>query len=449
MTEPRDFTITEALKRIECGELTAVNLLKSCFERIRQREETIHAWVCLNEDKAFEEARQLDQQLQQRHEIKPLHGIPVGVKDIIHVQGMITTAGCKAYTPLTPDADAACIAQLRAAGAIIIGKTQTTAFANNDPTITRNPWNPEHTPGGSSSGSGAAVADRMCLAALGSQTGGSLLRPAAYNGIVGLKPTYGHVSLDGVIPVSWTLDHIGPHTRCVEDAALLIKIMKDPRPSPFGHTPSIEDLSNPDFRIPPTLGYINEFFEDEAAPEMKSRMTEVCARLRKAGAKIIDLRLPKSVTGASSAHRIIMETELASYHRENFKARGEDYPPNIRFRIERGLTLIGHTYVDAIHLRRQFQLDMAAKLTQIDAALMISAHSSAPKGLSSTGSHIPQLLWSFSGFPAIAIPSGLDANGMPIGIQLVAGPQAESRLTAVAGWCETIFNFDYCPIDRG
>ena len=443
MTEPRELTIVEALNQMRKARLTAVQLVESCLERIHQREETVHAWVSRYEQQALEEARRLDRLFQKSGKLKTLHGIPVGIKDIIHVKGMKTTAGCSVYPAHIAEKDADCVKRLRAAGAIILGKTETTAFANNDPTITRNPWNPDHTPGGSSSGSGAAVADRMCLAALGSQTGGSLLRPAAYNGIVGLKPTYGKISLEGVIPVSWTLDHIGPHTRCVEDAALLIQIMKDPRPSLFGHIPKI--LSKTEHRLPPALGYIHEFFENEATPAMKSHITEVCNRLRKAGAKIVDLGFPKSFKGAAEAHRMIMQTELASYHREYFKARRKDYPPNIRSRIERGLTLLGHEYVDAIHLRRQFQTDMAEKLTHVNAALMIAAHSSAPKGLSSTGSHAPLMPWSFSGFPAIAVPSGLDSNGMPMGIQLVAGPQGESRLTAAAGWCETIFNFNHLP----
>jgi len=445
MTEPRDLTISEALNRIGRGELTAVALLESCLERIRQREETVRAWVSVHADKALEEARRQDRQMQSGDAIKPLQGIPIGVKDIIHVRGMATTAGCKAYTPFFPEKDAACVARLRAAGAIIIGKTQTTPFANNDPAITRNPWNPAHTPGGSSSGSGAAVADRMCPAALGSQTGGSLLRPAAYNGVVGLKPTYGHISLEGVIPVSWTLDHIGPLARCVADAALLVQVMQDREPSPFGHMPGGADLLGADFRMPPTLGYIPEFFEDEATPQMKSHLAEICARLQKAGAKLVKLVFPESFKGASQAHRTIMETELGAYHRENFKARRKDYPSNIRARIERGLTLPGHLYVDAVHLRRRFQTDMAGRLSGLDAALMISAHSSAPAGLASTGSHLPLMPWSFSGFPAVSIPSGLDQNKLPMGIQLVAGPRQEGRLAAAAGWCEEVIDFTSRP----
>lgn len=443
MSEPRDLTIVEALDQIKKSKLTSVQLIESCLERIHQREETLHAWISLYEREALEEARRLDKSFQKSGKLKPLHGIPMGVKDIIHVKGMKTTAGCRAYSAHMSEKDADCVKRLRTAGAVILGKTETTAFANNDPTITRNPWNPEHTPGGSSSGSGAAVADRMCLAALGTQTGGSLLRPAAYNGIVGYKSTCGYISLDGVIPVSWTLDHVGPHARCVQDAALLIHIMKDPRPSLFGHMP--KKLSRREPKIPPVLGYMHEFFEDDATQEMKAHIRKIKNRLQKAGAKIVDLRFPESFQGAAEAHRIIMQTELASYHRENFKSRRKDYPPNIRERIKRGLTLPGHAYVDAVHLRRRFQFDMAEKFVHIDAALMIPAHGSAPKGLSSTGSHAPLMPWSFSGFPAIAIPSGLDAIGMPMGLQLVAGPREESRLTAVAAWCEKIINFNHRP----
>ncbi len=215
MQEPRDLTIQDAVLQMQAGELTAVGLVESCLERIRAREATVRAWVEVYEQAALDEARRCDLEARQGRWRGPLHGIPFGIKDIIHVRGMWTRAGTPVYPAHVADEDAPVIARLRHAGAIFLGKTETTPFANNDPAITRNPWNPEHTPGGSSSGSGAAVADRMCPAALGTQTGGSLLRPAAYNGIVGFKATYGVVSNDGVIPNSWSLDHVGVHARCV------------------------------------------------------------------------------------------------------------------------------------------------------------------------------------------------------------------------------------------
>ena len=215
--EPRELTIREAGELMQAGGLTAERLLESCLERIDAREGTIHAWVEVSDREALAEARRCDRELRAGNRRGPLHGIPVGVKDIIDVKGQWTRCGTPVYPARMPAEDAPVIARLRHAGAIFLGKTETTPFANNDPAITRNPWNPEHTPGGSSSGSGAAVADRMCLLALGTQTGGSLLRPAAYNGIVGFKATYGAVSNEGVLPNSWSLDHVGFHVRSASD----------------------------------------------------------------------------------------------------------------------------------------------------------------------------------------------------------------------------------------
>ena len=445
MPEPRELTIIEALAQMKEGRLTAVRLVESCLERIRQREETIHAWTNLYEQQALEEAQRLDEEFQKTGKIRPLHGIPMGIKDIIDVQGMQTTAGCAAYPAHVAETDAGCIQKLRAAGAIILGKTETTPFANNDPTITRNPWNPEHSPGGSSSGSGAAMGDRMCLAALGSQTGGSLLRPAAYNGCVGLKTTYSYISLDGVVPVSWTMDHVGPIARSVADAALLCTVMKDLEPNPFGYMIRPDSTPSKDESAAPRLGYIQEFFEDEATPEMKAHLTDVREKFAAAGARIIQLNFPESFSQAPSSHRTILETELADYHRLPFETGKDKYPPNISVRIERGLTIPGYQYVNALHLRIKFQEEMAKQLSTVDAALMITALSTAPKGLGSTGSHAPLMPWSFSGFPSITVPSGLDRIGLPYGIQLAASPFDEDRLIKVASWCEKVLSFSHSP----
>ena len=237
MQEPRELTIREAGERMKAGKLTAERLVESCLERIHAREDTIHAWVEVYEQEALAEARRCDRELQEGKPRGPLHGIPLGVKDIIDVRGQYTRCGTPVYPATVPGEDALAVARLRNAGAIFLGKTETTPFANNDPTITRNPWNPEHTPGGSSSGSGAAVADRMCPAALGTQTGGSLLRPAAYNGIVGFKATYGGVSTEGVLPNSWSIDHVGFHCRSVADAAILWPCMREEEPRPFARMP--------------------------------------------------------------------------------------------------------------------------------------------------------------------------------------------------------------------
>ena len=194
MSEPRELTIVDAVNRMRNGALKAEDLVASCLERIHRREGVVRAWVEIYEKQALEEARGCDADFRAGKWRGELHGIPIGVKDIIDVKGMWTRAGCAVYPPRVAESDAPAVKRIRAAGAVILGKTETTAFANNDPAVTCNPWNTGHTPGGSSSGSGAAVADRMCLAALGTQTGGSVLRPAAYNGIVGFKPTYASIS---------------------------------------------------------------------------------------------------------------------------------------------------------------------------------------------------------------------------------------------------------------
>ena len=221
MDEHSDLTISAAAIQMRQGELTAQALIESCLERIHTRENIIHAWVEVYEKTALEEARRCDQEARMGKWRGDLHGIPLGVKDIIDVKGMWTRAGTSIYPARVAEVDAPSVHRAKAAGAIILGKTETTPFANNDPTITRNPWNPAHTPGGSSSGSAAAVADRTCLAALGTQTGGSLLRPAAYTSIVGFKPTYGYISAEGVMPNSWSLDTVGVYVRCVADVEIL------------------------------------------------------------------------------------------------------------------------------------------------------------------------------------------------------------------------------------
>ncbi len=450
MPEPRDLTIAAAIHLMRRGDLTAHDLVKSCLERIHQREGTIHAWVEVDEDKALEEARRYDNEFSRGQWRGKLHGIPIGVKDIIDVKEMWTRAGCAVYPACVAEVDAQAVQPLRSEGAIILGKTETTPFANLDPTITRNPWNPEHTPGGSSSGSGAAVADRMCLAALGTQTGGSVLRPAAYNGIVGFKPTYGCISLVGVIPVAWSLDHLGSLTRSVEDANILCQIMKNDHPSPFARMPvpmnNLEKRSLNSFRSHLRLGYLKGFFEKEASPEMVEHMTSIREKFEQAGAIVSEMEPPKSFAQVDSAFRAIHHTELACYHRFFFESHRDQYPPKIKARIKEGMTIPGYQYVEALHHRLIFQREMIERLSSVDAAFMPTAPSTAPRGISSTGTPAFCQPWSFSGFPAISIPSGIDNRGLPFAVQLVGLPMKEEKLIEVASWCEQVIAFNLSPV---
>ncbi len=446
MSKPRELSVCGALDRMRTGELKAEDLVLSCLERIHQREDAIHAWVQVAEENALLEARQCDDDFRAGKWRGALHGIPIGVKDIIDVEGMWTRAGCAVYPARIAGADASAVRQARSAGAIILGKTETTAFANNDPAITRNPWNTEHTPGGSSSGSGAAVPDRMCLAALGTQTGGSVLRPSAYNGIVGFKPTYASVSLDGVIPVSWTLDHLGTLCRTVEDTMLLYSAIKDANPQPFARMP-VGSGSNDEepLRKPFRFGYFRSFVEKEADSSVRNHFESLLGKIRQAGAVVMDVEFLSSLTAAAKAHRIIMDAEMASYHREFFEKNGEDYPPNVKARIEKGMTTPGYQYIDAIRQRIAFQTELSAVLSEVDAVLSPTAPSSAPKGLSSTGSPVFCVPWSIAGFPSVTLPSGLDEQNLPLAIQIGAGPFQEKKLLSLASWCEALLPFAFSP----
>ncbi|MQY72212.1 MAG: amidase, partial [Dehalococcoidia bacterium] len=218
--QSHSLTIAEAASAIASGELTPSQLVNSCLERIDAVDGAIKAWVLVDREGALATARQLDSELARGQRRGALHGIPIGIKDIFYTAGLPTEAGSRAWAGFIPEYDATTVARLKTSGAVVLGKTHTTEFAVMDPAPTRNPWNTEHTPGGSSSGSGAGVATGMCSAALGSQTLGSVLRPAAYNGIVGFKPQHGRISIYGVVPVSPTLDHVGVLARTVKDAAL-------------------------------------------------------------------------------------------------------------------------------------------------------------------------------------------------------------------------------------
>jgi len=446
MTEPREWSIREAVDRMKSGELTAERLLESCLERIRSREQVIHAWVEIYEQAAFAAARHCDEAIRRGGQPGPLHGIPVGVKDIIDVRGQYTRCGTPVYPAHIPPTDAPAVARLRAAGAIFLGKTQTTPFANNDPTITRNPWNPEHTPGGSSSGSGAAVADRMCPLALGTQTGGSLLRPAAFNGVVGFKGTYGEVSNEGVLPNSWTIDHVGFICRSVADAALVWPYLREETPRPFARMPEPPRRSH--VRTPgspPRLGYIREFFEEEASPEVLENLAAVRESFLSNGAEIVEVALPPSFAFVIPGWDIIKQAELFAYHRALFEAHHKAYPPKLKVRLERGSAVSGHEYVEYQRHRILFQREMSRQMEAVDAVFMPVASTTAPRGLSTTGSSVFNRPWTFSGFPAMSLPTGLDANGLPFAMQMAAQPYCEETLLDVAAWCEKVLAFTAAP----
>jgi aspartyl-tRNA(Asn)/glutamyl-tRNA(Gln) amidotransferase subunit A len=440
MTEARELTLSAAAARLRSGELDAQTLLQSYLERIAQREADVKAWVRIDADEALRVARRCDREAAQGHWRGPLHGLVLGIKDIFDVQGMETRAGSDAYTPRIAASDAECVARLRAAGAIFLGKTVTTAFAMGDPGATCNPWRRQHTPGGSSSGSAAAVADRMCGAALGSQTAGSVIRPASFNGVVGFKPGYAAISVEGVIPLSWQLDHVGSLTRSVTDAWMLWQVMRSR--TVRSHVDAALQV-----RKPEKLWRVRDFFETQADAEILTALDDCCQRLAAQGIEIVEKPLPVFARdGMLDAHRMIMASDAAAFHRPGFITAGSDrYPPRIRELIEEGLQNQAIDYSAARQQRTQLIAAMNAGLNEVDAAIMPAATGPAPAGLDYTGDRLFNILSSFCGLPVVSLPVALSRLGLPLGIQLLGAEQSEDRLLEFAACCETILPFPHRP----
>src|SRR5579885_126766 len=335
-TEPSLMPLHEAARRIRTGELSPLELTESCLRQIDRLEPEIKAWVTLDREGALRQAEVLAEDARSYRFRGVLHGIPIGIKDIYFTAGMRTTAGHQSMLQFVPSYDAAVVERLKQAGAIILGKTTTTEFALMAPTATRNPWNLDHTPGGSSSGSGAAVAARMCPAAIGSQTGGSTIRPAAYCGIVGFKPTYGRISTFGMIPGSWSLDHVGIFTKTARDACTMLEVLAGFDPlditSLKDKVPPYSKLIGRASHRKPRLGLLRDFFYDNSNQDVKRNIDETVRTLRSKGANISVKNLPPIFDLVASANRAIMTSEIAAVHEEIYRLRKKDYGPKIRGR---------------------------------------------------------------------------------------------------------------------
>ena len=449
MAEPYTLSLSAAAALIRRRELSPGDYVTALLARIDAGEPALQAWVTLDREGALAAAAAREQELARGAEPGILHGVPIALKDIFYTAGLKTTACSRIYADFVPDYDATCVARLKAAGAVILGKAVTTEFATSDPSPTRNPWNREHTPGGSSSGSAVAVAAGMCPGALGSQTGGSTCRPAAYNGIVGLKPTYGRISRYGVVPVSWSLDTVGILTRRVADAALLLQAMA----GYDAKDPGSANQPVPDYAVemarwegPPRIGLLNKgYFFDRATDEVRRHTESIAQELARAGAVIAEMELPASFATAADCQRIVMNVECAAFHEQWFRHRAEEYGPRLRANIEMGMLIPAVTYLQAQRLRRQFRQDLSALAESVDALLTPATLAPAPRDLTTTGDAAFQAPWTSAGLPTITIPSGLAGDGLPLGIQLAGPPWAEGRLLAVAGWCEAALGVDLRP----
>jgi Asp-tRNA(Asn)/Glu-tRNA(Gln) amidotransferase A subunit family amidase len=438
-------TIHEAASALRQGRLTPVDLVDQCLAQIDRWEAKVKAWVFVDREGAREEAKRLTEELRRGQRRSPLHGIPIGIKDIFDVFDWPTAAGSKLWSQSIARQDADVVRRLREAGAIFLGKTVTTAYASFDPPVTRNPWDAQRTPGGSSSGSAAALVTGMCLGAIGSQTGGSITRPASYCGVAGFKPSYGLVSCAGVVPLAPSMDHPGPMARCVKDLGLLLQVIAGV--SFFG-----DGVPNYQFCLegeipPPRLGRLRGLFDDLADPAVLKMMDEVQAALaKKLPEPIAEIALPAAFGEVIANHRVIMAVEAAEFHRTRIQRHPEDYPPKIRSLIEEGMACPAPEYRRCLEHQQRLKEEMFDWFENVDALLTPATTGPAPAA-DTTGNPAFNSPWSYTGLPTVSFPTGHFAEGLPLALQLVGDHGCELQVLTAGLWCEQAL--DAKPLEAG
>jgi Asp-tRNA(Asn)/Glu-tRNA(Gln) amidotransferase A subunit family amidase len=415
-----ELTVTEIVAKIAAGEMTCEAVTRDCIERIIAREPVVKAWVKFNPELALAQAHALDSEPRRG----ALHGVPIGIKDVIDTFDMPTEMGSPIYRGHRPTADAACVALLRRAGAVILGKTATCELAGMAPAATTNPHNPAHTPGGSSSGSAAAVADVMVPAALGTQTGGSVLRPSSFCGVFGYKPTYNTFNKAGLKPAAESIDTIGWIARSIEDIALLTAVLSMDEPQP------LRSMS-----AAPRIGLCRTELWDAAQPETKNAVENAAAALSKAGAVVRDIDLPGEFTGLPALARgTINHFERAACMAFEWDNHRGALSPQMRRYIENGLKTSRVDYVAAWRRVEQCRTLLLKVFDGIDVLLTPCVPGEAPKGLASTGDPSMQAMWTALHTPTMTLPTHRGPNNLPVGIQLVAQRYDDDRLFACARW---------------
>jgi Asp-tRNA(Asn)/Glu-tRNA(Gln) amidotransferase A subunit family amidase len=427
---------SEAAKLIRDGVISSEQLVEACLKRVQEIDEQVQAWTFLDPEHALAQARSADQLRLSGQPIGPLHGVPVGIKDIFDTADMPTEFGSALYSGRTPSRDATVVSLLRAAGAVIMGKTVTTEFAYFAPGKTRNPHNPEHTPGGSSSGSAAAVAAEMVPLALGSQTNGSTIRPAAFCGVVGFKPTYGLISRHGVLMLSRALDQVGVFARTIDDMALLAEQItgydeRDPDTRPRARVPFAE-VAAEEPPLEPMFAFVKTPYWERVDQETKEGFAELIETL---GERVEEIELFPSATEAWEWHRIIMEAEMAANLAWEYEKGRDRLSEPLRALLERGQIVSAVDYQRALSQITPIHESFLELFEQrYDAILTPAAPGPAPKGLASTGDPSFCTLWTLCGMPTICLPLLEAANGLPIGVQLVGPRYGDAKLLRTSRW---------------
>jgi Asp-tRNA(Asn)/Glu-tRNA(Gln) amidotransferase A subunit family amidase len=427
---------TEAARLIRDGAISSEQLVEACLARVREVDAQIEAWAFLDPDYALQQARALDQLRLEGKPIGSLHGVPVAIKDIFDTADMPTENGSALCAGRTPSRDATVVSLLRAAGAVIMGKTVTTEFAYFSPGKTRNPHNSEHTPGGSSSGSAAAVAANMVPLAIGSQTNGSTIRPAAYCGVIGFKPSHGLISRHRVSPLSRTLDHVGLFARTIDDIALLAEQLvafdeNDPDTRPRARIP-FPAVAAEEPPLEPMFAFIKTPMWERADEDTKEGFTEIVEQL---GAQVEEVELFPSASDAWQWHQTIMSAEMAFNLAREWENNREKLSEQLRALIGRGREVRAVDYQLALRQIEPVHESFVELFEQrYDAIITPAAPGAAPKGLTSTGDPAFCTLWTYCGMPCITLPLLQSSDGLPIGVQLVGPHGGDARLLRTARW---------------
>ena len=440
---PPELSAAEAIRQMRAGEITCEALVTACLERIDEVDGDVQAWAHLDRDYALEQARQRDAARQSGRPCGPLHGVPVGVKDIFDTEGLPTENGTVLDSGRQPTADCKVVSLLGEAGAVIMGKTVTTELAVFGPGKTRNPHNTEHTPGGSSSGSAAAVAAGMVPLAVGTQTNGSVIRPAAYCGIVGFKPSHGMISRHGILALSRWLDTVGTMARNVEDAALIADVLaayddRDPDMT-IGGRARLAETAAEDPPLTPMLAFVKSPVWDQTEEATREAFAELAEFL---GEGCDDVTLPEPFERAVEWHRAIMYADLAKSFAAYFERGKDRLRRRLREMIEEGRKVLAVDYNRAVDWREVLNSGLDQVFERYDAVITPATTGEAPAGLDSTGDPVFCTLWTYCGTPTVTLPLMAGPGGLPLGVQLVGRRGDDARLLRTARWLVSRFAAD-------
>jgi len=418
-TDLNHLSATEITRRIVAGETSAVAVTEACLARIEEREGVLHAWAFIDPELALQQARECDR----AEPTGLLHGVPLGVKDIIDTHDMPTQMGSPIYAGHRPTGDAACVALVRAAGAIVLGKTVTTEFAGSFTGPTTNPHDATRSPGGSSSGSAASVADFMAPAAFGTQTGSSILRPSSYCGVIGYKPTFGAFNIGGIKPAAQSLDTLGLHTRNLDDIQLLTAVLVNRAYEPLQAPASA-----------PKIGLCRTPLWDIALPETQTAVEDAAARLARAGASVRDVVLPSTFDRLEDVRVAITCYERARHMAHEWRHHRDGLSDTFQDVVRTGLDMAYGDYIAALRLTEECRAQSDAVFDGLDVLLAPCVDGEAPEGLEYSGNPRLPGFWTAIRLPALSLPTHTGPNGLPVGIQLVGRYRDDDRLLLVAKW---------------